>query len=105
LTVTTTPLWLDLLGYAAAAGTTFSLVPQLVRIWQRRSADDISTAMFSIFSVGVLLWILYGWKLHSRPILIANGITLVLSLAVLGLKIKFSGAPAMPPAEASKVRD
>jgi len=61
--------------------------------------------MFSIFSVGVFLWILYGWKLHSKPILVANGITLVLSLAVLGLKIKFNGVPPIPRAGPVKVRN
>ncbi len=81
---------IELIGFGAAALTTFSLVPQLVRIWRRRSADDISTVMFGLFSFGVLLWLVYGLLLASWPMIIANGITLALSLSVLVLKFRFA---------------
>ena len=44
--------------------------------------------MFALFSAGVMLWLIYGIALHSLPIMIANGITLVLALSILLLKIR-----------------
>ncbi|HEY0759501.1 MAG TPA: SemiSWEET transporter [Acidisarcina sp.] len=77
------------LGLVAAFCTTVSLVPQLLRIWRLKSARDISFYMFLLFSFGVSLWLIYGYEIHSLPVLLANMVTLVLSLAILGLKIRY----------------
>ena len=44
--------------------------------------------MYSIFSLGVLGWIVYGVLIASWPIIVANSVTLVLAWAVLCLKLK-----------------
>ena len=80
---------INLAGYCAAILTTVSFVPQLLRVWRLRSARDISLTMFLAFSLGVFLWLIYGISLHSIPIILANGVTLALSLAILILKIRF----------------
>ena len=85
--MTTTAL--NAIGWLAAVGTTVSFVPQLVRGWRLRSAREISLITFLVFSVGVFLWLLYGIFAHSMPIILANGITLAISLAILALKIRF----------------
>jgi MtN3 and saliva related transmembrane protein len=77
------------LGLVAGSLTTLAFVPQVVKIWRTRSADDISTIMFLLFSTGVLLWLLYGIALNAPPIIVANGVTLVLALLVLVLKFRF----------------
>jgi MtN3 and saliva related transmembrane protein len=77
------------IGLMAAVCTTTSFVPQLIRIWRLRSAREISLTMFLIYSLGVLLWLLYGVFLHSLPIILANVTALVLSLAILALKLRF----------------
>jgi MtN3 and saliva related transmembrane protein len=82
--------WTSAAGYGAAFLTTTSLVPQLVRIWRRKSADDISTVMYSLFSAGSFLWLVYGVLLVSWPMMLANGVTLAFSLSVLGLKLYFA---------------
>ncbi len=79
----------NLIGYFAAAGTTLSFVPQLVRVWRLRSAREISLVTFSVFSLGVLLWLLYGICIASVPIILANSISLALSLAIIVLKLRF----------------
>ena len=78
----------EILGYAAGALTTLAFVPQVVRTWKTRSTVDISLGMFLIFTAGVLLWEIYGLLVGSRPIILANAVTLVLSGTVLGLKIR-----------------
>lgn len=77
------------LGFAAAALTTFSFVPQVLLVWRNRSADGVSTGMYLIFIAGIALWFLYGLSLGSLPIILANGLTLVLSSSVLLMKWHF----------------
>ncbi len=82
-------LFLNLTGSAAALLTTISFVPQLVRVWRRKSASDISLSMFLLFNLGLCLWLAYGIGLHSAPIIVANTATLALSLAILALKVRY----------------
>ena len=77
------------LGFVAAVLTTVAFVPQVVRIWRSRSARDISLSMYALFTLGVLLWLIYGILIVSWPVIIGNGITLVLALSVLVMKVKF----------------
>jgi MtN3 and saliva related transmembrane protein len=77
------------IGMAAALCTTVSLVPQLVRVCRLRSAREISLTMFLVFSLGVLLWLVYGICIQSWPVILANVVTLGLSLAILALKVRF----------------
>jgi MtN3 and saliva related transmembrane protein len=77
------------LGLIAGALTTVAFIPQVVKIWKSKHTVDISLGMFSIFSVGVFLWLLYGIQLGALPLILANGITLVLSLTILVFKLKY----------------
>jgi MtN3 and saliva related transmembrane protein len=79
----------DMLGYAAAICTTAAFVPQVVRVWRRRSADDISLAMYVLFMAGVALWAVYGVRVGALPVVIANVITFALASGVLAAKIRF----------------
>jgi len=78
---------LDLLGYLAAALTTVAFFPQVLKAFKTKSTKDMSLLMWLLLSVGVLCWLIYGIELGSGPIIVANGITLVLAGAVLALKI------------------
>lgn len=83
------PPAVNAIGMAAAVCTTVSFVPQLIRVWRLRSAREISLIMFLVFSLGVFLWLIYGVFIHSMPVILANAVTLALSLAILALKIRF----------------
>lgn len=86
-------LWIvNLVGSAAAVCTTIAFVPQLARVYRRKTARDISLAMFMVFSVGELLWLLYGIYIHSLPVILANAVTLALCLAILSLKLRYDRA-------------
>lgn len=80
-----------LLGVAAGSLTTFALVPQVVRIWRTRSAEDVSAATFAVMSVGIVLWIAYGIRLAALPVIVFNAISLALSLTILALKARYRG--------------
>lgn len=77
------------LGLIAGALTTAAFIPQVVKIWKSRHTQDISLGMFAIFSIGVFLWLLYGIQLDALPVILSNGITLVLSLTILVFKLRY----------------
>ncbi len=77
------------LGLIAGALTTLAFVPQVLKIWHSKQANDISLTTFAIFSGGVALWLIYGLRIGSWPIILANGVTLVLALFILLLKWHF----------------
>lgn len=86
-----------LLGLAAGSLTTVAFVPQVVKIWRTRSADDISTVMFLLFSTGVLLWLIYGIAIGSLPVIVSNAITLLLAVVIVLLKLRYKNARTDSP--------
>jgi MtN3 and saliva related transmembrane protein len=77
----------ELIGMAAGTLTTVSFVPQVLKTWKSRSAKDISLGMFLLFSLGVALWLIYGFGIASMPVIVANAITLVLALGIILMKV------------------
>lgn len=82
-----TPDLHDLIGYAAAALTTVSFIPQAAKSWSTRDLSGVSLTMYSLFTLGVALWLIYGAMLGAWPIIVANAITLALAGMVLALKL------------------
>ena len=80
----------DIFGYFAALLTTAAFLPQLIKTLKTKNADDVSSTTLIMFIIGVLSWIIYGYRISSIPILIANLITLVLNLMILISKVYFS---------------
>jgi MtN3 and saliva related transmembrane protein len=77
----------DWLGYLAASLTTLSFVPQALLTLRTREVHGISAVMYGIFTIGVALWLAYGWRLGEWPIIIANAVTLVLAATILTIKL------------------
>ena len=84
-----TTVWIDVIGSVAAVLTTASFIPQAWHSFKTRDVSGISLVMYSVFTLGVTLWLLYGVLLQSWPLMIANSITLVLAAAILGMKLRF----------------
>ena len=80
---------ITIIGLVAAACTTFSFVPQALRIIRIRETRDISLLMCVSLEAGIFLWFVYGILLGNIPIMLANGITLIFTTIVLMLKIRF----------------
>lgn len=79
-----------LLGYFAACLTVGSGVPQLLRILRTRDVHAISLWLYVMLFAGVLLWFAYGLAIHAWPVIIGNGISVMLTGWVLFLKIRLS---------------
>lgn len=75
------------IGYVAAFLTTVSFIPQAYQSWKTRDLSGISLPMYSLFTTGVATWLVYGYYIHSLPVMLANLVTLILSLSILILKI------------------
>ena len=82
-------VWIDAIGSVAAVLTTASFIPQAWHSFKTRDVSGVSLGMYSVFTLGVALWLLYGVLLQSWPLMIANSITLVLAAAILGMKLRF----------------
>ena len=80
----------EFFGYFAAILTTLAFLPQLIKTIRTKKAEDVSLITLVMFLTGVLSWIIYGYKISSTPILIANIITFILNLLILIFKINFS---------------
>lgn len=78
---------MDWVGYAAALLTSVSFVPQAWLIFRTRNVTGISLTMYSVFTLGVAMWLIYGLWLQSWPIIVANGVTFTLAATILGMKI------------------
>lgn len=78
---------LTLLGLAAASLTTIAFVPQVLKTWKSKSAKDLSLGMYLIFTTGVILWLIYGILKPDLPIIVANVVTLSLTLVLLYFKV------------------
>jgi MtN3 and saliva related transmembrane protein len=78
---------LDLLGYTAAFCTTFSFLPQAVKVIRTRDTSSLSLAMYVIFTFGVGLWLMYGLAKSDRAIVTANAVTLAIAFLILWVKL------------------
>ena len=80
----------DTYGFIAAVLTTVAFLPQLIKTYRTKSADDVSFSMLIMFIIGLVFWIIYAFKAKALPVLLANLITLILNTSILILKILFS---------------
>ena len=81
--------YIDSIGLVAGLLTTTAFIPQVWKIYRTKSGKDISARMFSLFSAGIVLWLVYGILLRSLPLILSNAVTLVLSLTIIGLKLHY----------------
>lgn len=77
----------EYIGYLAATCTTFSFLPQAIMTIRTKDTEGLSLSMYSIFTLGVLLWLIYGLYLNNLAIIIANAITFLLAASILSVKL------------------
>ena len=82
-------LLVDWIGTIAATLTTASFVPQVLHTLRTKDVSGISLGMYSVFTFGIGLWLVYGLLLDAWPIVIANAITEALAMCILLLKLRY----------------
>ena len=100
--VSMSPAMTELIGSLAAGLTTVSFMPQAWLSFKTRDVSGVSLGMYSLFTTGVALWLAYGLLLGAWPLVVANAITLLLALMILGLKLRYGGKPAAPATPAAR---
>ena len=75
------------IGALAAFLTTISFLPQAIKVIKTRDTSGLSLSMYVIFTTGVAFWLVYGLFLQDMPIILANAITLVMTITILYIKL------------------
>ena len=78
-----------LIGFIAAALTTLSFVPQVVKTWKMKETRDISLSMFVILAVGIVLWTVYGFIIQDLPVILANCVSFILTAIIIFFKVRY----------------
>jgi MtN3 and saliva related transmembrane protein len=77
-----------LIGFAAAVGTTFSHLPQVLKCWKTGATGDLSLKMFLMLFSGISLWVVYGFMKGDMVIIAANAVSLLFVSNILFFKIR-----------------
>ena len=86
--MTIEPHQIEIIGYCAAFLTTIAFLPQAIRSWRTKDLSGISLGMYSLFTVGVGLCLIYGLIIEKWPLIMANALTFALALSILLLKLR-----------------
>jgi len=79
-----------IIGFTAGVLTTLSSLPQLIKIVKTKSAGDLSLGMWIALNIGIALWLTYGILTNDLPLIYANGVTIIFTLTILFLEIKYT---------------
>ena len=80
----------EIVGITAGICTSISLLPQLIKLWKHKKAEDISLFYLVILFIGLSLWVWYGVLRDDVPIMVTNGFSLVINgiIIILGVRYK-----------------
>lgn len=79
---------IDIVGIMAGVCTTVAVIPQIHKAIVTKKTKDISPVFFSILVTGVALWTIYGIFKRDYPIIITNGISVILNSIMLIIYIR-----------------
>ncbi len=79
----------SLTGFAAGTLCTLAYLPQALHSFRTKSVRDLSLLMLISLNVGLLLWVSYGFMIHSLPIILPNAVTFFLSAPLLVMKVRY----------------
>lgn len=79
----------QIIGLAAGILTASSMLPQVIKSWKEKKADDVSLSMLIVLISGIALWIVYGFQKSDLPIIATNCFSLLVNLVMIVLRIKF----------------
>ena len=79
----------EFFGFAGGALVTFSLIPQLIRVFKLKSAREISLLFTTSLLLGIIFWLAYGIYFRLQPVIIWNAISAVFVATLLWAKLKY----------------
>jgi MtN3 and saliva related transmembrane protein len=76
-------VWIEAIGLLAGGLGIVAWVPQIRDVWVHERHEGISLTTFTVVTIALSLWLLYGVLIESVAMIVANVFTLVVILAVL----------------------
>lgn len=73
----------NVLGIVAGGFTSFSMIPQLIKVIREKNVEDLSLVMILVLITGVSLWVWYGIIRNELPIIISNAFAVLVNLTLL----------------------
>ena len=91
VTTESTSIWVRILGFVASVVSTVSFVPQVYEVWSKMPspATSVSLSMYIVLVIGCVLWLIYGLKIHARPIWLTNVFILTFGLSIIFYKLTY----------------
>jgi MtN3 and saliva related transmembrane protein len=83
-------MWVDILGFVGTGLLGVTLVPQVIKTYQLKSASELSYVYLTLQTVSNIIFIVYGYFINRLPILLCNGFVLLCSVSLLVAKMKYS---------------
>jgi len=81
--------WIEMFGFAAGVVTSVGMMPQLIKTIKTKQVDELSIQMYLIYLAGFGMWITYGIVREDIPIIATNSFSIILTIVMIILKIKF----------------
>ncbi|ODS40045.1 MAG: hypothetical protein A7315_09835 [Candidatus Altiarchaeales archaeon WOR_SM1_79] len=81
--------WITMIGLLAAACTTLAFLPQAIKALRTKQTRDLSLPTYLVLTIGLFLWLVYGLLISNLPIIMANGISSIIGVIIIALKIKY----------------
>ena len=78
-----------IIGAIAACLTTFSFVPQVIKVIKTKDTSGISLLMYLMSCLGIFLWMVHGLMIKDSALFYANLVTFILALIILVYKLKY----------------
>ena len=66
-----------------------SFLPQVLKIYFNKSANDISYGMYFIVILSNLLWMIHAYSINSTELFLTNLFIMLLALTIIILKIRY----------------
>jgi MtN3 and saliva related transmembrane protein len=85
--------WTQIIGLGAGFLTALSLLPQVIKTFKEKKAEDVSLLTLFVLQAGIVLWIVYGIKRDDFPIILTNSISLLVNIIMVILRIKYKKKP------------
>jgi MtN3 and saliva related transmembrane protein len=82
---------LNWLVSVVGVATGIAYVPQALRIWKRRSSEDVSILTYALFLGGQLIYLVYGIRIAQWPLIVGMAANIAGSVAVIGSAVRFRG--------------
>ena len=75
--------WVEAIGLFAGVLGIVAWIPQIREVWVNKRHEGISLATFSVVTIALGLWLIYGILIESVSMIIANIMTLSVIFSVI----------------------